>query len=266
MVTGAWADGYFRNMCCFTGNVEGVKNTRIFARISSDGTQSLIYQMALESKREVAMVLPIPVKRGSGEDALHFVSLESYLTVFDDLEKGFPEPRGAKMSVPGVSADYGGLFRRPLKVVSVGAYDASYVPSIPDFSRLDKRFRLPDDIWDQLPGYRDFGFAVFKLKRGRTEPHPMAFTFPTARPGQLFFPTLHIHHGKVPKDEEYDHTLYAQARGVNFSNWEESPQPASHFVKTDQTQSIVRADRHVYKRQYFGLMTNGDIVVKPRVR
>ncbi len=139
---------------------------------------------------------------------------------------------------------------------------ASYVPSIADFSRLDERFRLSDQVWSQLPGYQKFGFAVFKLKKGHTEAHPMAFSFPTARPGQLFFPTLHIHEGKVHEQDEFDHTLYAQARNVNFARWQESAKPASFFVKTDLAQGIVRPDRHVYQRKLNGLLANGDILVK----
>ncbi len=250
-------------MCCFSGNIQSVTNTRIFARLGSDGTQSLIYQMALATKQDVAMVLPIPVKPGSGEQAVSFVSFQGYLTIFDDLEKGFPQRYSAKSAVVAAPQSRLSYFEKPLEVVSVGAFDASYVPTIADFSRLDKRFRLPDKVWDRLPGYRDFGFAVFKLKKGRTELQPMAFTFPTARPGHLFYPTLHIHEGKIHEQDEFDHTLYGQARGVNFSRWEESPKLARSFVKTDQAQGLVRPERHVYKRELRGVMTNGDIVLKP---
>jgi hypothetical protein len=251
-------------MCCFTGPVESVSNTRIFGRISTEGTQSLIYQMALNTKRSVAMVLPIPVQSGAGENAVTFVNLEEYPDIFTDLALGFPPPSGGKEPVAAM-AEPTGYFARSLKVVSVGAFDASYVPTVADFARLDKRFRLPDTVWDRLPGYRNFGFAVFKLKRGRTEPHPMAFTFPTSRPGHLFFPTLHIHDGQVHPPEEFDHTLYAQARNLNFSRWDESPKLAESFVKVDLSKQLVRPGRHVYKREITGLRPNTDIIVKPKV-
>jgi hypothetical protein len=40
--------------------------------------------------------------------------------------------------------------------------------------------RLPEGVWAKLPGYADFGFAVFKLKPGNAQVHPMAFSFPAA--------------------------------------------------------------------------------------
>ena len=67
-----------------------------------------------------------------------------------------------------------------LKVVEVGSFVASFVPAVKDFSRLDEQFRLPDGTWDKLPQYKDYGFAVFKLKKGEQKVHPMAFEFPRA--------------------------------------------------------------------------------------
>lgn len=42
----------------------------------------------------------------------------------------------------------------------------------------------------------------------------MAFSFPSARAGHLFFPTMHIHDGEVHEKEDFDHTLYCQASGL----------------------------------------------------
>jgi len=249
-------------MCCFTGKVEEVKNTRIFARLGEHGNQVLIYQMALTARQDVAMVLPIPVQPDGGEKAVQFFSFQGYQTVFDDLHKGFPViqnfSRGASDPFGAVPASL-----PTLAVVSVGAYDASYVPSIADFSRLDARFRLPDQVWAKLPGYRAFGFAVFKLKAGQFQAHPMAFAFPTARPGHLFFPTLHIHDGEIHDSEHFDHTLYCQASQQQLSLWEESPALAVTFAKCGLTHGMVRPEQHVYRRRLGGLHANGDIVVKP---
>lgn len=191
-------------MCCFSRLVEEVKNTRIFARLGAKGNQVLIYQMALHAKEDLAMVLPIPVAKGTGEDGVTFFDLSKYATLFEDLNRLFPVPKsfadpfGGPPRAAGVSK---------LKVQSVGAYDASFVPSLADFSRLDERFQLPKDVWNQVPGYEALGFAVFKLKPVHGEVHPMAFAFPTATPGQLFFPTLHIHDGEVHDKEVFDHTF-----------------------------------------------------------
>ena len=57
-------------MCCFTGKVEEVQNTRIFARLGEHGNQVIIYQMSVNASQDLAMVLPIPVKEGTKEDAV----------------------------------------------------------------------------------------------------------------------------------------------------------------------------------------------------
>lgn len=255
-------------MCCFSGKVDQVKNTRIFARLGEGGSQFLIYEMDVSARQDVAMVLPVPVKPGSGEGAVSFFSFKDYPQVFADLHDGFPVPRSrgaqpfAASAGPPESAP-------PLAVHSVGSYDASFVPRIADFSRLDARFRLPDQVWEKLPGYREFGFVVFKLKltKGSFHSHPMAFAFPTARPDQLFFPTLHIHDGEIHEKEEFDHTLYCQTpagRG-GLDLWEESARPAVAFAKCGQTHGALMPDLHVRRRQIQGMFTNGDIVAKPRL-
>ncbi len=251
-------------MCCFTGKVEGVKNTRIFARLGERGNQALIYQMSLKTAQDVAMVLPIPVKAGSGEEAVKFFDFSNYGNVFEDLWELFPKPRatflGDPFGAPPATEGYS------LKVVSVGAYDASFVPTIADFSRLDARFRLPEDVWAKLPGYADFGFAVFKLKPGNAQVHPMAFSFPTALSGTVFLPTLHIHDGEVHAKEAFDHTLYLQGPAANLvrGGWHESPALAVTKVKCGLTHGMIRPESHVYRQVMRGKFDNGDVVVKVR--
>ena len=46
-------------MCCFSRHVESVSNTNIFARSSSNGRQYLVYSMTIQSKEDLAMILPI---------------------------------------------------------------------------------------------------------------------------------------------------------------------------------------------------------------
>jgi hypothetical protein len=52
----------------------------------------------------------------------------------------------------------------PLVVHDLGDFEASFVPCLDDFERLDRRFCIPRSVWDELPVYQDYGFAVFKLK------------------------------------------------------------------------------------------------------
>ena len=130
-----------------------------------------------------------------------------------------------------------------------------------DFARLDERFRLPPRTWDKLPAYRNHGFAVFKLKPGAATIHPMAFSFPRADASQLFFPTVHIHDGKVHATAGFDHTLYCQGGPEGefaVSGWTESERPASAFMKMRDAKGLVDGERHCYKRDLRGRLRNND--------
>ena len=241
-------------MCCFSKEVQSVKNTRIFARLDAHGRQFVIYSMSLSTKQEVAMVLPLPVTPEAGESALTFINLDKYPTLFDDMASGFPKAR----SYADPFAAAGGA-RSGSSVL-----EASYVPSVADFARLDERFQLPAGTWEKLPGYAGFGFAVFKLRKGAHDVHPMAFSFPSAVPDRLFFPTLHIHDGQVHPKADFDHTLYCQGTGLKHGEWRESPGIASQFMKPELTKGVVFGAHHVYKRELAGELSNTDWLVKAR--
>lgn len=246
-------------MCCFSGKVE-VAGTNIFARASKEGRQFLVYSMQFKSDDDVAMILPIPTPKDSKEDAVKFINLEKYEHFFDDLLAGFPSrnpPRdGKKDDSPPKSKE--------LKVVEVGKFVASFVPALKDFARLDKQFRLPDGVWEKLPQYKEFGFAVFKLKKPEKDAqkvHPMAFEFPRADKGVLFFPTVHIHDGTVPVKAKFDHSLFCQLDGVPMMGWRESPGLAESFMKVKDAQGIVDAKSHVYWKEMHGTFENKDVGV-----
>jgi hypothetical protein len=204
-------------MCCFTvatpvglvarwfARPVHVSGTTIFARMVEPGRQALAYAMRLEVRSELAMVLPLPVAPGSGEDALRFIDLsgDEDRALFEDLAELFVAPQPKSRSL--VSRTQG------LTVHRVGAFVASYVPARADFARLEPRFRLPEVLFDAVPHYVDHGFAVFQLERGDARIHPMAFTFPTRAPDRLFFPTVHVHDGRFHRRAAFDHALYYQA-------------------------------------------------------
>ena len=62
-------------MCLFSRPVQSVSGTSIFARSDDGGRQFVVYSMTLRAKEELAMVLPLPVIRGSGEKAVTFIDL-----------------------------------------------------------------------------------------------------------------------------------------------------------------------------------------------
>lgn len=201
-------------MCCFSvaspsllGRLFGaqprvdVAGTRIFARHDGD-LQVLAYAMSLTTPSAVAMILPLPV---GGDRAVHFVDLSAHADLFDRLQRLFPAPQFLSFDAPRSQKG------PALGVFQVGAFEASFVPTAADFERLDPRFRLPDGFLDALPGYRDHGFAVFRINPAKNLPiHPMAFRFRTRDPRRLFFPTVHVHDGKVHPNAGFDHVLYWQ--------------------------------------------------------
>ena len=118
-------------MCCFSQAVLEVSGTQIFARPSQGTAQILVYSMSLQSEQEVSMILPLPVPPGCPENAVRFINLEAYPEYFTDMDALFPEP----MTL-GIDRSLGEA-RAPLAVHDVGQFEASFIPSIPDFSRLD---------------------------------------------------------------------------------------------------------------------------------
>ena len=248
-------------MCCFTRPVEYVRNTRIFARDSGERKQFLAYEMDFASNDDLAMVLPLPVPPHTKEDAVRFISLEKYPDFFSKLASNFPKPRTNKIG--GFGGGAMGEMKK-LAVVDVGSFEASFVPSIADFDRLDEKFRLPTGVWDNLLQYAHYGFAVFKFKKNATKIHPMAFEFPRTNQARLFFPTVHVHDGEVHDEAVFDHALYAQFElGIlnPLENWTESRQPAGMFLDISRCKGVVDENSHVYKKEVRGLRRNEDFYV-----
>jgi hypothetical protein len=250
-------------MCCFSQPVISVTATNIFARAGDEDRQLLVYSMSLNAKNDLAMILPLPVKTPAGEKDLQFINLKGYPDFFTDLLAGFPVPpppsRGlSELSAASAAAD-------KLEVVKVGDFEASFVPAMKDFSRLDKRFRLPTDAWKKLPEYESWGFAVFKLKPGAMTVHPMAFSFIRRDAKTLFFPTVHIHDGTVHSKAKFDHTLYCQPHHDHHfalgRSWKESSGPASAFMKVDKAKGLIESDQHCYQCQLRGNLPNRDTIL-----
>ena len=248
-------------MCCFSRPVHHVAATKIFARSSTKERQFLVYEMKLAADEDLAMILPLPVPKQSAEDAVRFVDLSDYADFFKDMAAGFPAPASRSLSD---QKEPKGAEAKPLAVVDVGSFEASFVPSIADFARLDERFRLPAGTWEALPAYKDYGFAVFKLKQGKKQIHPMAFEFPRRDGKRLFFPTVHVHDGKVHTKAEFDHALYLQKRegeGLGVLDWRESPKLAASFLKVDKAAGLVDGERHVYLKEIRDTQKNEDVLV-----
>lgn len=268
-------------MCLFSGPVPHVSGTRIYAGPRDNGHsvhQRIVYAMTAEVPDALAMVLPIPTPPNPSEDAVSFVDLSSCAQFFDDLDVLFPMDQ--LLSFGGAPLARGG-FGPPqtLVVHDVGDFEASFVPTLKDFARLDARFRMPDDVWSLLPQYADWSFCVFKL---RPEPkpakgfwdyfreapppapprkrHPMAFDFPRRNPREVFFPTVHVHDGAVHATARFDHTLYAQLDDpASPDGWEAAAQ--SPETLAPRARGFVRPERPMFRRRLRGDHPNRDIVV-----
>lgn len=234
-----------------------VADTRIFARLVGV-EQLLAYSMQLSVRGDVAMILPLPVAPGGGDEALRFLDLSRAPDLFDRLELAFTPPAPA-----AARGGFGPRLAAPqaprLVVHSVGAFEASYVPSIADFDRLDPRFRLPDTVWQKLPQVADYGFAVFKLKPGRgVRVHPMAFRFPTRDPGRLFFPTLHVHDGEVHAEADFDHALYFQSADSARKDAARAWATPAEFLDQEKVGELVDGQGALFKQALRGALPNQD--------
>lgn len=254
-------------MCIFSNEVESVSKTEIFAKLSGTDKQFLVYRMNYEANQELAMILPLPTPAMSPEDAVRFIDLSEYPEFFKDMNKGFvifDLDSGSKGMPRGMS-------KSMLAVQDVGNFEASFVPSLQDFDRLDPRFCLPETTWQSLPRYQHYGFAVFKLKPGNIAAHPMAFEFPIRLKSILFFPTVHVHDGQVESFADFDHALYFQTREDTTVNprwnlsqsWKRERELllAQDFVNIDKTEGIVDGQLPIYRQLVKGENPNIDTLV-----
>jgi len=264
-------------MCCFSGSpgtVTYVGQTSLFARAAGD-RQRLAYSMSVAATEPVAMILPLPVPPRSAEDAVRFIDLSGYPSLFHDLDATFPPIVLEAQAMRGGAGEPVRLDRQ-LAVHEVGSFIASFVPTLDDFARLDARFRMSDDVWRALPQYADWGFAVFKLttlKRGwfglgrvKTKAiHPMAFEFPRRDPSQLFFPTVHVHDGEVHPEADFDHTLYYQAPAqlrpsLDASVHQTAARPVGEVVDVARTAGLVDGAAPIHRTVLNQRLPNRDVV------
>jgi hypothetical protein len=261
-------------MCCFAGEVESVSDTKIFARIAPNGDQWLIYSMAYRSKTLNAMILPLPVAKGAGDQAVEFPIPTPWKNFFFDLENAFPQlrtwadllPKKIETSVDARTDS------RTLEVHDLGTAIASYVPSQKDFDRIDPQFRIAPAIWKQIPQYEDYGFAVIQLKSLEAELLPVVMRFPSRDPKKIFFPTLHIHDGQVHPTEQFDHWLYTQEPlfdrycgqylGPNAldstTGWIRSAQPLARTIQTKSYGESLEPRLLVHRQRLIGELPNED--------
>ena len=242
----------------FSGSVRLVSNTHLFARACAAGRQVLVYSMVMDADADLAMILPLPVERGIDETDVNFIDLSPYADFFEDLEKAVNIWQDCR----SLEAPQAARPKPPLLVRNVGSFEASFAPTLADMGRLDSRFRLEPEVWQKLPIYEDFGFAVFKLRAGLKCIHPMAFEFPRRDPKSLFFPTVHVHDGQsVPPLADFDHELFFQSAWYPRleQDWFTSSIPvASCMRQTSLPPGLMEPKQPCYSIQIRGRHPNRD--------
>lgn len=258
-------------MCLFTKAVSHVSQTNIFAR-RAGAHQVLVYSMQFAAAEELAMVLPLPVPPGSAEDAVEFIDLSEYPEFFGDLRRAFPAIAAPAGFGPQARGELSASLE-PLKVVGVGHFEASFVPSMADFARLDPRFQLAAGVVERLSTYADWGFAVFKLKPKpkvlglfRPEPeriHPMAFRFPHRDADAIFFPTLHVHDEHLPETANFDHLLIVQPPPALAPqlDWFGADKRLGEVVDEARAPGVIEGALGAQQLSLFGPLENRDVVL-----
>jgi hypothetical protein len=254
-------------MCCFSvpapksfwqrlfAKKVHVSATNIFARIVAPGVQALAYSMDLATAREVAMILPVPVRPGTGEGALRFIDLEKHPRMFFELDALFEQPLAKGEHVSRFQG-------HTLAVHQVGSFIATYVPTKVDFDRVDRRFWMPRIVLDSVPEYADYGFAVFQLEPGNKTIHPMAFTFPSRELDRLFFPTVHLHDGRFHREADFDHAIYYQHPRVREVGGTMERDAVSQQMPAHDYAGVVDTTRPIVKRIVRGTHPNQDMWIK----
>ena len=245
--------------------------------------------MKYSAGEPLAMILPIPTPPNAPEDSVKFINMKEYPNFFDDLYASIGAWRTKGFRGRGLSKGFDDDSFELLEVHDVGDFEASFVPTLGDFKRLDRRFKLPDGTFEQIPQYENYGFAVFKLKAASDkEPHPMAFHFPTRDKEKLFFPTVHIHDMKVHDYEHFDHSIYFQASGINrdalgkrindtrkpvekkadgrrtfglSTDVEVSDGPLKNHMKVEKAQGVIDPNEIVHALKMSGQFKNEDLFV-----
>jgi len=219
--------------------------------------QVIVYDMYLSTVSDTAMVLPIPISHRSNLE-VEFVDLSEYENFFDEVNNLFPKLRSRNLAV-AAAGDLGYL-----EVKQVGSFEASFVPSQSEFSRLDPRFSLSESILEKLPQYVNYGFVVFKLRKGESNIHPMAFWFETSEIKKLFYPTIHVHDGEVHEHEEFSHTLYAQGDLVSYPGLSSTVSTSGSEILKDisvKSKGVVSRDSEIHRQYLIGELPNKDIWV-----
>lgn len=139
-------------------------DANIFCRLVAPRRQLLACSMSLSAHDELSLVLPLPVPVGCPAEEIRFVDLDDYPAFFDCLARGSVRyPAGSRQHM----LDRVRLPKAPVQVHVCAEFTTSLV-DYHGLEQLDPPIRLPEEVCDRFPTYRDYGFVVLRIHGART--------------------------------------------------------------------------------------------------
>lgn len=191
-------------MCIIDGNIDNVSKTKIFVGQDWTGNQITVYSNKVETKQQVAMILPCP--KGN----IKLYDMSDHKNFFEKLNNFFPQMQYKGFNAQSTNSSFG--------IVQVGSYDVSIVPSLEEMDNLNYiHFNLSPGVKYLLnKDYSEgFSFIVCMIRQG-AEFHPIAYTHKMK--DTYFIPTKHYHNGSE-KHADWDHEIYVMSVNDNLSKY-----------------------------------------------
>jgi hypothetical protein len=173
-----------------SAEVKDLSATKILAALLRGGRRQLtVYANSVATAVQGScMVLAVP-----NPGSVRLLDMSGYSTIFDDclaMTQRYSESYGSR----GGTLSYDSA---PLAVHSVGDYDASIVPALADFARLDPAsFTMAPEFlqfMDRTYAGTAMGFIVCKLQRSSSLKPYAPFGYVHDVSDHVFVPTMHFH-------------------------------------------------------------------------
>jgi len=239
----------------FTSFVRQIGPTKFFARRVED-KQFLACEFNYASDGITGLVIPVPVANAGRDRSVRIIDLSTYRNFFDHLSRVFPREDPLTMKMLKVKT-------QPILQYVNHIGPITYWPTLAEFNeKVDPRFRLAQEFWNQLSYYQDWGFVSVVLPDtadtfNRT--FPFAFEFRTRLTDGMFIPTLELTNCHLSPATVFHHELYYQGKRRQLSDC-----PSSHLLEEsiDYTRSRpLLVEGPGFKRSLIGKFPNGDIVI-----
>ena len=239
-------------MSIFSQPIDTAADVNLFARMVGD-RQHLVVGMRLSAPTDVALVIPLPIRRGCGDHEVQLTSLDDSRAFFAALATGFAPPVSARDRRDDEDEDA----PRTVRYAQAQPIQTSYVGSTSQLARIDENYHLPRAVLAAQPQYGDYGFLIHVLPAGQAvRVTPLAVCGPARDPSRLYLPTLVAAGGPAPDVVLQDATIYTQH--IHHLSLDESKNPAGDFVNTSVTGDLVDPEHLVQRKVVYGSNANAD--------